>query len=208
MPLVRKPKEPASTSKPEGFGVLTALTSANPDERWAAARAAAGVAGGADALAGAVRTENDPHVREAMFTSLARIGTTESANRLLPLLRCDDAQLRAGALDALRMMPAAVREMLPALLHDRDEDVRILSCELARILPSDEATQLLCAVLAGEQQINVCAAAIEVLAEVGSPAALPCLAECAQRFSGAPFLGFAIGIATQRIKAQSAGSRG
>jgi len=208
MPLVRKPKEGASTSKPEGSGALTALTSANPDERWPAARAAADVPGGAAALAGAVRTENDPRVREAMFTSLARIGTPESAHQLLLLLRCDEAQLRTGALDALRMMPAAVREMLPALLQDREEDVRLLSCELARTLPSEEATQLLCTLLAGEQQINVCAAAVEVLTEVGSPAALPVLAECARRFPGTPFLGFAIGAATERIKAQSASPRG
>ena len=208
MPLVRKTKDPASTSKPEGFGALTALASANPEERWAAARAAADVSGGADALAGALRTESDPRVREAMFTSLARIGTPESANQLVPLLRSDDAQLRTGALDALRMMAAAVREMLPTLLTDPDGDVRILSCELARGLPSDEATTLLCALLADEQQVNVCAAAIEVLAEVGSPAALPCLAECAQRFRDAPFLGFAIKIATDRIKAQPASTRG
>ena len=101
-----------------------------------------------------------------------------------------------------------MREILPALLKDHDQDVRILSCELARSLPSDEATKLLCAVLADEQQINVCGAAVEVLTEVGSPAALPFLAACAQRFRGAPFLGFAIGIATERIKAQSASPRG
>lgn len=208
MPLVRKPQGPTSNSTPEGGGALTALTSANPDERWAAARAAAGVAGGADALADALRTETDSRVREAIFTSLARIGTSESANKLLPLLRGDDAQLRTGALDALRMMPAAVHEMLPALLQDHDDDVRILSCELARILPSDEATKLLCTLLAGEQQINVCAAAIEVLTEVGNPAALPFLAECGRRFQGAPFLEFAIRTAAERITAQSAPSRG
>lgn len=208
MPLVRKPKDSASTSKPKVLGASTAFASANADERWAAARAAADVPGAADVLAGALRTESDPRVREAMFTSLARIGTPESANQLLPLLRCDDAQLRTGALDALRMMTAAVREMLPTLLKDHDADVRILSCELARALPGDEATTLLCALLAGEQQINVCAAAIEVLAEVGSPAALATLAECGQRFRDAPFLGFAIRVAKDRINAQSASTRG
>src|ERR1700744_2804238 len=91
MPLVRKPKESVSVAQP----ALTALTSGNPDERWAAARAAAEMAGGAAALSSALRSENDPRVREAMFTSLARIGTPESPNGLLPLLRCDDAQLRA-----------------------------------------------------------------------------------------------------------------
>jgi HEAT repeat protein len=209
MPLVRKAKDPATPSKPGAVGgILTALASANPEERWAAARAAVDVAGGVDALAAALRTESDPRVREAMFTSLARIGTSESANRLLPLLRCDDAQLRTGALDALRMMGTAVREMLPGLLLDHDEDVRILSCELARGLPNDEATTLLCVLLGGEQQVNVCAAAIEVLAEVGNPAALPTLAECGRRFRDAPFLGFAIRIATVRINAQSASTRG
>lgn len=208
MPLVRKPKEPASTSEPAGVGALAALTSASADERWAAARAAAEVPGGTEALSGALRCESNPRVREAMFTSLARIGTPESVNQLLPLLRCDDAQLRAGSLDALRMMSAAVRQLLPELLNDRDEDVRILSCELTRTLPSDEATNLLCTVLAGEQQINVCAAAIEVLAEVGSPAALPFLAECGQRFRGVPFLDFAIAVASDRIMAQPASPRG
>jgi len=208
MPLVRKPKAPPSASKPDVLGALAGLVSGNREERWAAARAAADVVGGADALAGALRTEGDPRVREAMFTSLARIGTPESANQLLSLLRCDDAQLRTGALDALRTMSTAVREMLPGLLNDPDGDVRILSCELARSLPSDEATALLCALLTDEQQLNVCAAAIEVLAEVGNATALPVLAECGRRFRDAPFLGFAIKIAMQRIDAQSASTRG
>ena len=208
MPLVRRSKDSASTSTPELPGTLNALASGDPEERWAAARAAADVAGGTDALATALRTENDARVREAMLTSLARIGTLESARQLLPLLRGDDAQLRTGALDALRMMTAAVREMLPQLLQDNDEDVRILSCELARTLPGDEATSLLCALLAGEQQVNVCAAAIEVLAEVGSPAALPVLADCGRRFQHASFLGFAIKIATDRINTQSVDTRG
>jgi HEAT repeat protein len=208
MPLVRKPKSAPSFAAADESGALTALASANPEERWAAARAAAEVAGSAGALARALRTENDPRVREAMFTSLARIGTPESGSQLLPLLRSDDAQLRTGALDALRMMAGALQEMLPQLLKDPDPDVRILSSVLARSLPGDEATTLLCVLLAAEQQINVCAAAIEVLAEVGTPAALPVLAECAQRFRNAPFLGFAITTATDRINAQSTRTRG
>jgi hypothetical protein len=187
---------------------LAGLASGNPDERWAAARAAANVDGGAKALAAALQTENDARVREAIFTSLARIGTPESANQLLPLLRSDDAQLRTGALDALRLMPEALRELLPTLLQDRDSDVRLLSCELARTLPGETATALLCGLLAGEQQVNVCAAAVEVLAEVGNASALPMLAECGRRFADAPFLGFAIKIAADRIKSQPSPARG
>jgi HEAT repeat protein len=186
--------------------VLTGLGSGNPEERWTAARAAAELPDTAAALAAALPQESDRRVREAMFTSLARIGTRDSLAAMLPLLRSDDAALRTGALDALRTSVTATRELLPQLLRDPDVDVRILSCELARSLPSEEASRSLCALLDREAEINVCAAAVEVLAEVGNHAALPSLAQCAQRFSQVPFLTFAIKLAADRITA--AGARG
>jgi HEAT repeat protein len=185
--------------------VLTRLGSADPEERWSAARTAAELPESAGALAAALPRETDPRVREAMFTSLARIGTRDSVAGLLPMLRCDDAALRTGALDVLRSSVIATHELLPQLLSDPDVDVRILSCELARGLASEEATRSLCALLTRETEINVCAAAVEVLAEVGDEAALPVLEQCAQRFAQVPFLTFAIRLATDRITA--AGSR-
>lgn len=208
MPLVRKPTEASPHPKPNAAEVLDRLRSANPDERWAAARAAVEIPGVAAALAAALPSETDSRVRAAMFTSLTRIGTPESVNLIMPMLRSDEAALRTGALDALRSSVGAAHEFLPQLLRDPDADVRIMSCELARGLPSDEATQLLCALLADEPQINVCAAAIDVLAEVGNQEALPVLAQCGQRFSQAPFLQFAIKVASDRITAQSARDRG
>jgi HEAT repeat protein len=209
MPLVRKPTGPSPpAAKPEATGSLQGLASSSAEERWAAARAAADVVGGATALAAALRTESDPRVREAMFTSLARIGTPECVDEVVALLRSDNAHLRTGALDALRIMTGGVSEHLPGLLSDPDVDVRILSCELARNLPAKNATSLLCALLAREQEANVCAAAIDVLAEVGTPEALPTLAECAQRFRDSPFLGFAIKIAADRIQSQPPDTRG
>lgn len=208
MPLVRKPADRSRASNPEPAAVLKALSSDSHDERWAAARAAADVTGGAAALGHALQRENDARVREAMFTSLARIDSTESVDELLSLLRSDNAHLRTGALDALGIMIGNRRELLARLLNDGDADVRILSCELARSLPSEAATSLLCTLLADEQQINVCAAAIDVLAEVGGPEALETLARCAQKFRETPFLSFSIKIATDRINAQAAQTRG
>lgn len=206
MPLIRKPAQPPGRLKPSAAEVLTGLGSANPEDRWAAARAAAELPDAPAALAAALPREADPRVREAMFTSLARIGTRDSVARMLPLLRSDDSALRTGALDALCASITSTHELLPQLLNDPDIDVRILSCELARSLPSEEATRILCALLAGEADANVCGAAIEVLAEVGNQSALPTLARCAQRFPQIPFLTFAIKLATDRITA--AGNRG
>ena len=203
MPLVRKPVDRAAAENPDAAAVLQALGSNDADERWAAARAAAQVSGCATALIRALQRERDANVREAMLTSLARIGSDESVEGLLSLLRSDDANSRTGALDALRSMTGLQRDLLPRLLQDADNDVRILSCELVRALPSDEATDHLCALLTRERDVNVCAAAIDVLAEVGTAAALPVLQHCGERFRETPFLAFAIEVATDRITAES-----
>lgn len=203
MPLVRKPTDHAPAPKPQAAEVLARLRSASSDERWAAARAVANVVGGVAALAAALPTERDPRVREAMFTSLARHATPESVDAVVGLLRSDNANLRTGALDALRIMAGVAPELLLRLLSDKDADVRILSCELARSLPNGEATQLLCVLLATEREVNVCAAAVDVLAEVGSLDALAALNECGRRFGDSPFIAFAIKVATDRISAQS-----
>jgi len=102
----------------------------------------------------------------------------------------------------LRDMVPAVRPRLPALLADPDPDIRLLCCELVRELPAADATDLLCAVLERDTEPNVCAAAIEVLAEIGLPAALPALEQCGARFSDQTFLTFAVKTAADRISSQ------
>jgi HEAT repeat protein len=207
VPLVRKPAPPSPPSGPDADAVLKGLDAASPEERWAAARAATNVPGSTAALSAALRSEEDPRVREAIFTAVARIGTPESTRELVSLLRSDDAALRAGALDALRTLTRTNHEFLPRLLQDADADVRILSCELARGLSAEEATTLLCALLAAERAVNVCAAAIDVLAEVGTANALATLADCERRFFDVPFLVFAIRTAMDRVCAQFARTR-
>jgi len=123
-------------------------------------------------------------------------------------LRADDANLRMGALDALRAMIGVARQALPELLADPDADIRVICCDLARELPSSEATSLLCGLLSRETEPNVCAAAVDVLAEIGDVDALPCLRACAVRFHGATFLTFAIKIAMDRILAERPAGHG
>jgi len=175
------------------------LASPSPDERWAAARRLAGAPEHAALLGAALAREKDQRVREAIFTALAHIGTPETVEIVLPYIRNPDAALRTEALDALCAMPNAVLPQMPALLSDADSDIRLLTCEIARQLPGGAATALLCDLLENEKEANVCAAAVEVLAEVGEPAALPVLARCAERFADISFLAFAIQIAAARI---------
>jgi HEAT repeat protein len=119
-------------------------------------------------------------------------------------IRSDDASLRIGALDALHAMGEAAAPLLPALLADPDSDVRLLACDLARTIAADATMRLLCDLLDRDPEPNVCAAAVDVLAEVGRPDAAPALRRCADRFASVPFLTFAIGVALARLESAPA----
>ena len=194
MPLVRRPSPPT-----EATAAPASLTEGTSDQRWAAVRAAAERPDGVPLLAAALPLESDPRVREAIFTGLARAATAESVAAVIPYVRSDEAGLRTAAIDALRAMPGATRPHVAGLLADPDADVRLLSCELARNLPEDEANRLLGDLLARETEKNVAAAAVEVLAEIGRPEVLPALDACAARFAGDGFLLFSIKVAAERI---------
>jgi HEAT repeat protein len=128
-----------------------------------------------------------------------RIGDAASVEAILPYLRSQDAAQRAAAIEALQALPEAIGPFMSQLLSDSDSDVRLLATELSRNMDASEATGLLCGLIESEQHPNVCAAAIDVLMEVGTPAALPSLRRCAVRFAATPFLPFAISVAIARL---------
>jgi HEAT repeat protein len=200
VPLIRGRKSGASgeTSGSQQAG----LDSPDTDSRWTAARGLAGRADAVPALAAALAREPVPRVREAIMTALIRIGNPASIEVLLPYLRSQDAGVRAAAIEALQALPEAIAPFMPPLLSDGDSDVRLLATELARNMEASEATHLLCALIEREHHPNVCAAAIDVLTEVGTPEALPTLERCAARFAATPFLPFAISVAMNRISGE------
>ncbi|GLH76679.1 hypothetical protein SSBR45G_15870 [Bradyrhizobium sp. SSBR45G] len=202
MPLVKRPASDTSPSAPDRAQLATKLLDGTDQERWDAARDALEHPDGLSLLGRALASERVPRVREAIFTALAKIDTPDAASVVLPYLRSDDAAQRTAALDALKAMPSAAGTHLPALLSDGDQDVRLLACEIARRLPADESARVLVELIEREDQANVCAAAIEVLAETGGPSSLPALARCGARFPDDPFLAFAVKAAADRIGAR------
>ena len=145
--------------------------------------------------------ERDSSVRSALFTTLAGFASAEAVNALLPLLRSEDAGLRNGAIEALAEMPEAVAPRVEALLHDSDADVRIFAVNLLTELRHDKVHSWLRQVLAQETAVNVVAAAIEVMTEVGDAQDLPMLRALSTRFDNDPFVGFAADMAIERIEA-------
>jgi HEAT repeat protein len=202
MPFIkRNATSPSAGQKPDGGleAHFAALSSTDVEARWSAARALGSRAEAVPALSAALSVEQVPRVQEAIMTALMRIGDQASVFVLLPYLRSRDAGQRATAIEALQALPEKIMPFMTSLFGDSDTDVRILATELARNMPAKDATRVLCRLLENEQHPNVCAAAVDVLAEVGTRDAVPTLNACAERFSNTPFLPFAVSTAIARI---------
>lgn len=182
-------------------GLLKALKSGDSEQRRWAARDLAAHPACADTLGAQLAAERDPSVREALFTSLARHANAAAVNALLPLLRSEDAGLRNGAIETLAAMPEEAGPRIAALLRDADADVRIFTVNLLGELKHEQVLPWLVGVLEHDAAVNVVAAAIDVLAEVGGAGQLHALNAAARRFPGEPFVGFAAEVAAERIRA-------
>lgn len=178
MPLVRR-DPPHST---------TASTASEPDRPEAA-----------DNLGLALGREKDLRRRDGLLAALLAIADPSAAAVLALHLRSEDAGLRSACVETLQAMPAAAASVLPKLLSDPDPDVRLLATEIVRTQPTEVANALLAGLLDAEIQPNVCGAAVEVLAEVGTTDAIRALRAARIRFASEAFLPLAIDTVLARL---------
>lgn len=190
--------EPAAS--PESEESYTAqLASPDAGIRRRAARALAGDPAAAIALSECLATETETSVRNALFGSLVAIGGPDAAGLVAPYVRSENAAIRGGALEALKHFHEAAVAAVDELLSDPDPDLRLLAIEVTRAWPSERASARLRRIFEQEPHVNVCAAAVDVAAEVGAPELLPALAALRERFSDEMFLLFAVDVACARI---------
>lgn len=206
---IKKPTNPQANAETERHpprdlaGLSGALSDANPVvRRWAARdlvehSVPKGVA--AKALLECLENETDPIVREAIFTTLTRLGDDVAVAGLVECLRAEDATLRNEAIEALKQLPVAVAPMMESLLKDPDPDVRIFAVNVLESLRHPDVEHWLIEVITHDPHVNVCAAAVDLLGEVGSGQARSALDALRQRFSSEPYIEFATGLALKRI---------
>lgn len=183
-------------------GLCAQLRDGDAEQRRWAARDLTGHAEAVGVMGERLLAEKDARVREALLVALTATPGESTVAALLPLLRTEDAQLRNGAIEALGAMPMAVAPRVAALLRDGDPDVRIFTVNMLGDLRHDHVTHWLLQVLKHDSEVNVVAAAIEVLAEVGSPEHATALHQAAARFPQDPFIAFAATVAAERIEDQ------
>ncbi|MEH3159756.1 MAG: HEAT repeat domain-containing protein [Sphingomonas taxi] len=198
MPLIKAPAHRLEEALPPADPV-TLLDAPTASERRAAVPQLEATAQGQAALCARLAVETAPSVREAILAALIRRRTPAIARALLPLLRDEDAALRNAAIEALAEMPDEVAPHIEALLVDPDSDVRIFAGNMLAVLPHPRAAEWLLTVLA-DDHVNVCAAAIDGLAEIGDPATAAALEAVPARFPGNSFIAFAAGVALRRVR--------
>jgi HEAT repeat protein len=138
-------------------------------------------------------------VRSVIMTALIQSRSGAAVEGLIRYLRSENTALRNEAIEALQEMPEDIAPYMEALLSDPESDVRIFAVNILAVLPNSRAPEWLQRVILEDGHVNVCAAAVDCLAEVGTPAAIPALKELRLRFGDQPFMTFAIGAALKRI---------
>lgn len=181
-------------------GLLEQLVDPDMAKRRWAALDLADYADSAPYLFDALVDESETNVREALFASLGRIGGPAVVIELLDLLRAEDAELRNGAIEVLQTKPSEVADHIIELLNDPDSDVRIFAIDILQMLAHPDTPIWLESVLRDEQHVNVVAAALDRLAEVGTEDQLAPIKALKLRFAGEDYLQFAIDTAIRRIE--------
>lgn len=179
--------------------LLQGLTDSDEELRRMSAKELGMYPQAVDALGRQLLLELNSGVCESILNSLGRIGTEEAVQVLLPFLRSERAFLRNEAIEVLKGLPQSVAPAMEELIHDSDPDVRIFAVNVLESLRHPKVVEWLIEVIENDLHINVCATALDLLAEVGDESCLPALELATHRFPNEPYLQFAVNMAKLRI---------
>jgi HEAT repeat protein len=179
--------------------LLAAIKSPELTVRRAAARDLAAYPAAVPQLIEQLTIDANPASYEAILAALTHINTKEAILGLTDCLRSEHAALRIAAVDSLKSLPLSSGSYILDLLHDKDPDVRILAVNILESFRHPESEVWLIDVIKYDAHLNVCGTAVDLLAEIGSDAAIEPLKYLAQRFPHEPYIEFATHTALRRI---------
>lgn len=175
-----------------------ALASRAADVRSAAAREIDPVSNCA-LLVAHISFEPDTRVRDIVIDRLVGTRDIEVARPLLGLVRSDNIGLRNAVVAALPLLGEALLPELQSLLDDADPAVRIAAVNVLQGMRGQRVVDLALAAVKDDLHVNVCAAAVDILAEAGGPDAVAPLRALVKRFPDVPFIAVAVAVAIKRI---------
>lgn len=203
MPLIRA--HTASTAPDdhspaaERLSLLQGLEAGDSATRRMAARELASFSDVGAALVDRLLREQDPSVRDVILTTVTRLGDPMAIAGLVECLRSEDAALRNGAIESMQSLPEAVAPIMRQLLADADPDVRIFAVNILALLRHPEVETWLIDLIDHDQHVNVCAAAVDVLSDIGTRVASSSLLQLKARFPDEPYVQFAVALTLGRV---------
>lgn len=180
-------------------GLVAELELDNPTARRWAARDLVEYPNSSVVLVARLKREDDASVRDAILTTLTRLGDTAAVMGLVECLRSEDPALRSEVIEAMKHLPEEVAPIMSSLLADPDSDVRIFAVNILESLRHPQVESWLAGVIEHDPHVNVCATAVDLLGEVGTPASRLALRQLKERFPDEPYIGFAADLALKRI---------
>ena len=191
-------REPVYESK-DLTSLLVSLSSTEAETRRAAARDLLTYPEAIHALGQQLQCEQDPQVLDCILNTLGCFATPEAVEQMLPCLRSSDPFKRNQAIEVLKGLSDVAAPFIEKLLADPDPDVRIFAVNVLESLRHPQVVQWLLTVIRTDEHVNVCATALDLLAELGDESCVPALNALSSRFAGEPYLEFTIGMAMDRI---------
>lgn len=182
-------------------GLVAGLTAPEPLARRWAARDLVDCPKATEALIECLKREEDVSVREVILSTLTLLGDAAAVDGLVDCLRSEDAALRNEAIAAMQQLPDAVAPIIRGLLGDANPDVRIFTVNILETLRHPMVETWLIEVIDQDPHVNVCGAAVDLLGEVGTPAARKPLLSLKARFADEPYIRFATDLALTRLGA-------
>jgi len=180
--------------------LVAALEDADASVRRQAAREIAPCHHAAAALVSRLKREENPAVREVLLSALIRLNDPLVVSGLADCLRSEDVALRNGVIEAIKQMGSEVEPLLQSLLADPDPDVRIFAVNILDSERHPNVEKWLIQAIECDPHVNVCAAALDLLSEAGTEAAVDPLIRLKARFASEAYIQFAANLALKRIR--------
>ncbi len=205
MGLIRKnsaPETPATEKRSRTRScdsLQQQLEDASPVARRWAARDLLDCPQAVPALVARLATETDMSVREVVLTTLTRLGNEAAVNGLMACLQSQDAALRNEAIVCMQQLPQEVAPIMQQLLASPQPDLRIFAVNILESLCHPDVESWLIQVISQDEHVNVCAAALDLLAEVGTVRAQAAITQVRSRFADEPYIQFAADLAFMRV---------
>ena len=179
--------------------LVTQLCDPDPTARRWAAKDMLDCPDVSGALVAQLRREVDGSVREVILTTLTLRADAQAVAGLVDCLRNEDPSLRNEAIEAMKLLPDEVAPIMGGLLADADPDVRIFAVNILESLRHELVEEWLREVIERDAHVNVCATAVDLLGEVGTPDSQQALEQLKARFPDEPYIRFAADLALKRI---------